>query len=235
MKRITMVAVAVLAASSMAWAADPKPADPLDGALGPAKPAVDAGPAKPALDPGTAAKNDNNDLTGDLMGGKKPDDAKPDPAKMFQEFIDHTHDAGENMKVNQDPGVETQDHQRRATIAMDALIDIVKEMQKQQQGKPGEPKPGDAKQQNPGQKTPGQHQDGGQTPGASEVLPPGGVNPFKSNGEMIVKGPTEWGILPKHERDVILNSLQDGALKSYQDKVRKYYEALAEIGRGNNK
>ena len=231
MKRIMMIAMAVLAAGSMAWAADPQPADPLDAALGPAKPAVDAGPVKPALAPGTAAKNDNNDLTGDLIGGKPADPAKPDPAKMFQEFVDHTHSAGENMKVNQDPGVETQDHQRRATIAMDSLIEIVKEMQKQQQGKPGEPKPGDPKQLNPGPKQPGPHQDGGNTPGSSEVLPPGGVNPFKSNGEMFIKGPTQWGDLPKHERDQILNTLQDGALKSYQEKVRKYYEALAEIGR----
>jgi len=227
-----LIAAVVLAAGSLAYAQDKpaaKPADPLDAALG-----------KPALDPTTATKHDDNELLNDLANGKKEQPVQQDPDKIMQDFIDHTKAAGSLQKDKQDPGMETQDHQRRATVAMDSLIDIVKEMQKEKDQKqdPSQqpPKPGEKKEENPGdpQQGPpqdGQHQDSGTEAARQSQLPPGSVGPFASNGEMIVKDANQWGNLPTRDRDQILNSLQDGALKSYQEKIRKYYEALAEIGR----
>ena len=77
----------------------------------------------------------------------------------------------------------------------------------------------------------GQHQDQGTTAAQDSQLPGGGVNPFKGNGAMISRDPKEWGDLPPKDRDKILQDLQSGVLKSYQEQVRKYYATLAEIGR----
>jgi hypothetical protein len=224
MKRtIWMMAVAVLAAGSMAYAADGTP-DGLDAALG---------AEKPAIDPGTASKNDNKDLINDLTTGKRIQPTAPDAGKMIGDIMTHTKDAADNLKLNLDAGADTQDHQRKALAAMDTLIELVRQQeQKKQQGQ-GKPDPGQKKEKNPGQgpPQPGDHQEGGTEAAQESQLPGGSANPFRSNGDIISKDPKEWGNLPPKDRDEILNSLQNGALKDYQTKIRKYYEALAEIGR----
>lgn len=203
---------------------EPKPAPA-------AKPDPKKAPVQDAIiSPDAATAVDNKDLTEDLIG---QGGEKAGPEKMFDEVLERMSTSADRLK-EKDPGLETQETQRRIVMNLDTLIEIAKKQQQQKSSSSSSSSgEGQKRQQNKGQRPqPGSGQgEGGNQAASSSQLRGGSADAAQSNGQDIREKGLEWGKLPDRERDLIAKFSNEKTVPAYEEATRKFYEALAEIGR----
>ncbi len=207
-------------------------------AEGEAKPAADAKKKKmevPVVAPDMvnpdAAKNlDDKDLIDKLTGEEVIND-------KFKEAVKRMGESQKRLN-EQDTGVETQETQERIIVHLKELIEEAKKQEQKSSSKPseGKPKPGseksESKEKKPGEgDKPGGNMEGGSSAASSEAQRPGGADAAQNNGVDIKEKGLEWGGLPAVDREAISTGVNDQFLPAYKDQIKKYYEALAEIGK----
>ncbi len=178
--------------------------------------------------PDAARTVDNDDLTRKLTGEEKtPATSGPDMTAIVTRMKQST----DRLK-QQDGGDVTQEIQHRIVLDLDALIELARNQQNNNQSQQQQPsQPGQKTQQNPGQNSAGQQQAHGNQAANNSQLPGGGVAAPQSNGQDIRQRSSEWGNLPPRERDLIVNGAKEEALPSYKELVQRYYQALSELNR----
>ncbi len=243
---ILAAAIGPLALAPLCHADDKPAANPLDRALDdssdsakPATPKPDAAkPAKPepaqdALNPDAASALDDNDLVDKLTGkGPKGDEG---PEAMIKDILKRMDTSAQRLH-KQDPGAMTQETQKRITLNLDQLIELVRqqEQQQQQQSKSQGKKPGQKREMTKG-KGQGQEDDPqkkkGNEAAKNSQLPDGAAGAPEANNTDINQHSREWGNLPEHERDLIILGQKQDALPSYKELIQRYYQSLAEINK----
>jgi hypothetical protein len=174
-----------------------------------------------------------NKLTGkaDVAGGE----AKGAEEKM-NEVMERMGQAETRLAQQQDPGLITQETQRRIVTDLDVMIEYLKEQEKKGggQGK-GKPKDGQERQKSKGQQQgsqPGQGMGGSQAAQDSQMRPGSAQTPQANSTDLHEAG-RNWGNLPERERDLVAHGAKEHYLPEYKEMINKYYQALAEIGRAS--
>jgi hypothetical protein len=246
-----MLAAAVMLVSGLGSVAH---GDVLDDALGgkdvqgPAPKQEDAKPARPAeekptrpklpemVSPEAAKTVDDQDLLNKLTGKSDVSggEAKDIGAKM-EEVMERMGQAETRLARQRDPGLVTQETQRRIMTDLDVMIEYAREQQKKGgQGKPQNSRPGQQKQESSGQQS-GPGQPGGTKAATDSNMRPGSASTPESNGADIHETGTHWGDLPPRDRDLVAHGASEHYLPEYKEMINKYYQALAELGKASKR
>jgi hypothetical protein len=174
-----------------------------------------------------------NKLTGkaDVAGG----DAKDIEGKM-KEVTERMGQAETRLARERDPGLVTQETQRRIMTDLDVMIEYAREQEKKGggQGKPQDSKPGQQKQKSSGQQQ-GPGQTGGNQAATDSNLRPGNAETPQANDTDIHQTGTNWGDLPPRDRDLVAHGAKEHYLPEYKEMINKYYQALAELGKASRR
>jgi hypothetical protein len=236
--------LAAIASVSLAPAAhaDDKPganSNPLDRALDDTTDNSKPAPAKPAdnkatapvdiLDPDAVNALDTDDLVKKLTGGTPKAEG---PEAMMKEILSRMDDSAKRLH-DRDPGSLTQETQKRITMNLDQLIELVRQQQQQQSSSQSQSKSDSEaqKRQRMQGNQEGPHNQGGNNAAKQSTLPNGASATPESNGTDIHQRSREWGNLPERERDLIVHGSKEELLPSYKDLIQRYYQSLAEINK----
>jgi hypothetical protein len=202
---------------------------PAPNAPGAASPVATPAP----FDPDAAKRVDDNELTRKLT-----DQAGPAPDSPMSQVLDRMGQSAQRLTTG-DAGPDTQETQKRIVLNLDQLIDIARQQQQSGGGKPdpnGKKGQGQSRQQSNGKGDGnGPHQDGGNSAAQASELPGGSADTPESSGKEIRETGTEWGNLPARDRDLIIHGSKEQSLPAYKDMVQRYYQALADLAKNNNR
>ncbi len=158
-----------------------------------------------------------------------------DPGDLFSQAIERMEAAARRLAVSRDAGVPTQRVQEEAMAKLDQLI---AEVQKnaQQFGDPNnaDSQPQDAEQGSSGNEPQNRGNSSSQLPGDNQPNPdtfsPGQVRQLGRDGKPLTETRREWGNLPAHLRDELLQGLAEPFSPVYRALTEAYYRRLAEEG-----
>jgi hypothetical protein len=218
--------------------ADDKPANPLDRALDDTSDNAKPAPAKPAenkatapadtLDPDAANALDTDDLVKKLTGTAPQGEG---PEAMMKQLVTRMDDSAKRLH-DRDPGALTQETQKRITMNLDQLIELVRQQEQQSSSQSQSKSQSDAqKRQRVQGNNDGPHNQGGNNAAKQSTLPGDASVEPQSNGTDIHQHSREWGNLPERERDLIVHASKDELLPSYKELIERYYQSLAEINK----
>ena len=190
-------------------------------------------PSLPELVSPDAAKTvDDQDLLNKLTGKSNDSGGQGGgPVQKLHEVMDRMGQAQTRLEQQKDPGLVTQETQRRIVTDLNVVIEYLKKQQQQGGGQ------GQGQGQQPAQqRTMSQGQQQGQGMGGSRSatdsnLRPGEASTPGNNGQDIHQVDKMWGGLPPGDRQAVAHGASEHFLPEYQDMIKKYYEALAEIGK----
>jgi hypothetical protein len=198
-------------------------------------------PKMPDLVSPDAAKTvDDQDLLdkltgkGDVNGGEGGG-----PEKKMKEVMERMGQAENRLAKEQDPGLVTQETQRRIVTDLDVMIEYLKKQEQQSSGKPGEgkPKPGEGKKPSQGQQSGSApaNGEGGNEGAKDSQMRAGSADTPQKNGTELHDNRLNWGNLPPGEREAVANGANEHFLPEYRDMINKYYQALAELGKSKGR
>jgi len=196
------------------------------------KPAFPPGLKVPEIvSPDAARQLDDQDLLDKLTGqGNVGEGEGGGTAAKMNQIVERMGQSQERLAKEQDAGLTTQEVQSRIMVDIDAIIDLLKKQQSQSSSQSkGQPKPGDQRQQSQQQQ---QQQAQGSQAAPESKLPGSGISTGASGGEMREDRAT-WGELPAKDRDLVANGIKEKFLPEYEEMIKRYYEALAELGKAN--
>ncbi len=192
-------------------------------------------PEEAGGDPSKAAeKVDNAELDQDLLGGGGKKE-KPENAEAMHDLNlvgDRMARARQRLAINSDPGVVTQEIQKRILDNLDDLIEQARKKEAQGQNQPpkagdsqkaGQPKPTPAKPQDAA----GQQQKAGEVKTASKGSGGGGAAPGETPADLARQEVRMWGNVTPRERQAIIESQGEKVLDKYQKLVDDYYRTLS--------
>ncbi len=200
-------------------------------------PTAEPKPTRPKMadlvSPDAAKQLDDQDLLNKLTGeGKAGSGEAGDAKQKMDEIMERMGQSQDRLKNEKDPGVLTQEVQSRIVIDLDSMIELLKKQQQNSSSKgQSDPKQGEQKQETSTEKTNGQQQQQGTDAAQHSQLPSGGSSTPGSNGQDIHEGRLNWGDLPLKDRDLVANGAKEKYLPEYQEMIKRYYEALAELGK----
>ncbi|MCL2645510.1 MAG: hypothetical protein FWD61_00725 [Phycisphaerales bacterium] len=186
------------------------------------------------ISPDAAKQLDDQDLLNKLTGqsntGAESGGGGGTAAKMNQ-IMERMGQSQERLSKEKDTGLTTQEVQSRIMVDIDGIIELLKKQQSQSQSQgKGQPKEGDQRQQSQQQ---GLQQTQDNQAATESRLPGGGIsNPGGPDAEMR-EGRLTWGELPAKDRDLVANGAKEKFLPEYEDMIKHYYEALAELGKSD--
>ncbi|MEL7239153.1 MAG: hypothetical protein AAGK78_09840, partial [Planctomycetota bacterium] len=167
----------------------------------------------------------------DAEGDDAPEPTAQDAPELFKTVGDLMARSRQRLDLKDDPGVVTQTIQEKILDALDNLIDEARRQQQQQQQQQGggqatgKPQQGDQQGQ-PGQQ--GQGSQGAQA-GAGDNADENATGPDGQAANLtgdLEETLAEWGKLTDREREAILESRSDEALREYRQLIDEYYKTL---------
>jgi len=209
----------------------PAPPDPAPAAQKPPEPKPTRPKMPDLVSPEAAKTVDDADLVKKLTN-----DAPDDPADKMKEVMDRMGQVQTRLAEQKDPGLVTQETQRRIVTDLDVMIELMKKNQQKSSGKPKDPKPGDGppqKSESQGQQSggpPSQAMGGDQAAQDSNMRPGSASTPGQNDTDIHQTG-SQWGNLPPGDRELVAHGANEHYLPEYKDMINKYYQALAEIGK----
>jgi len=193
-------------------------------------------PARPDLpelvSPDAARQLDDQDLLNKLTGqGNVGAEEGGGAAAKMNQIMERMGQSQERLATERDTGLTTQEVQSRIMIDIDAMIDLLKKQQSQSKSQSkGKPQQGDQRQES--QQSQGQQAEGSQAAQESQ-LPSGGISTAGGSGGDMREERASWGELPAKDRDLVANGVKEKFLPEYEDMIKRYYEALAEMGKAD--
>ena len=185
-------------------------------------------PAIPAL--GQAERNsktdeDKSDLSRRLID-KTVKGASHD---LMEEIINLMGDSAKSLRINFDPGAETQRMQQEV---MDQLDIAIKKAGTQRRPAPQKQKKSESDQRKANDAKPGQSEKGKKDDSASTR------NEDRREGQTEAAGNAKegklgesrrgWGALPQRKRDEVIQGASEAHLQQYREWIEQYYRALQE-------
>jgi hypothetical protein len=152
-----------------------------------------------------------------------------DDSDVMSRIIDHMRQAGKRLADTFDPGEATQEIQQQALRDLDLAIKQAKQNMRasraasdQNREKRGEGKTSDDAE---GDEAKGQADS---TSGEDGPAGLGGDIEVGKDGGTMSERRRQWGHLPPHDRDEIIDSVDDEFLEKYRRQIERYYETLAD-------
>jgi len=180
------------------------------------------------INPDAAKQLDDQDLLNKLTGQTENTTGDSPTSKMNQ-IAERMDQSETRLTEEKDTGLTTQEVQSRIIIDLDAMIEILKKQQhssKSQSQSP--PKEGDQRQQS-------QQQQQAQQPGSQSAqesqLRGDGITQPTTSGTELREDRAQWAELPPKDRDLVANGTKEKFLPEYADMIKRYYEALADLGK----
>ncbi len=152
-----------------------------------------------------------------------------DDGDVMSRIIDHMDQAGGRLADTFDPGEATQAIQKQALRDLDLAIKQAKQnmrasrsasaqkREKRSEGQTSDDAEGDAAK--------GQSDSGSGDEGSAGL---GGDIEAGKDGGTLSERRRHWGHLPAHDRDEILQSIDDEFHEKYRRQIERYYETLAD-------
>ena len=187
------------------------------------------------VSPDAAKQLDDQDLLNKLTGqGNAGAEGGGDPAAKMNQIMERMGQSHDRLAKEKDTGLTTQEIQSRIMIDIDSMIDILKKQQSQSKSQSkSQPKDADQRQQSQQQQQQNQaSQSQGNQAAQESQMPGGGITNPNGTGELR-EDRLNWGELPAKDRDLVANGTKEKFLPEYQDMIKRYYEALAELGKSD--